>query len=172
MANEEWKSRASGISMLLGASLLWGVAFVAQSAGMEYIGPFTFTAVRSAISAIGLMGMFMLFDRLGISPKTTDRKRLWKAGILLGLIMFFANNLQQVGMLYTSVGKAGFITSLYIVFVPMIGMLVKRRPHPCFGRASPLRLSGCISFRSAAILQWVRATYWSLVARWCLQSIS
>lgn len=130
MANSNLKTKLSGMATLLGASLLWGVAFVAQSAGMEYIGPFTFTTVRSVLAAIGLAGMFLLFDRIGVSPATTDRKRLWKAGLLMGIIMFAANNLQQVALLYTSVGKAGFITSLYIVFVPIIGMFVKRKPHP------------------------------------------
>ena len=66
--------------MLLSASLIWGVAFVAQSAGMEYVGPYTFTAVRSALAALGLGVLIIIFDKTGISPKNTDKKTLWTAG--------------------------------------------------------------------------------------------
>lgn len=129
MANGQQQSKLSGASMLLLASLIWGVAFVAQSAGMEYVGPYTFTAVRSALAALGLGVMILLFDRMGISPKNTDRKLLWRAGLVLGVVMTVASNLQQIGLVTTSAGKAGFITSLYIVFVPVFGLFIKRKPH-------------------------------------------
>jgi drug/metabolite transporter (DMT)-like permease len=130
MTNDELKTKLTGMAILLGTSLLWGVAFVAQSAGMAYIGPFTFTTMRSVLAAIGLAIMILVFDRIGPGPKKIDRRRLWKAGLLLGIIVFVANNLQQVALQYTSVGKGGFITSLYIVFVPIIGIFIKRKPHP------------------------------------------
>lgn len=118
-----------GAMMLLGASLIWGIAFVAQSAGMEYVGPYTFTAVRSALAALGLGVLIIIFDKAGISPKNTDKKTLWTAGILLGVVLAIASNLQQIGLVTTSAGKAGFITSLYIVIVPVFGLFIKRRPH-------------------------------------------
>lgn len=116
--------------MLLSASLIWGVAFVAQSAGMQYVGPYTFTATRSVLAALGLGILILILDKTGMKSKNTDKKVLWRAGIILGVVMTIASNLQQVGLLTTSAGKAGFITSLYIVLVPMFGLFLKRRPHP------------------------------------------
>ena len=116
--------------MLLSASLIWGVAFVAQSAGMQYVGPYTFTATRSILAALGLGVLILILDKTGMKSKNTDKKVLWRAGIILGVVMTIASNLQQVGLLTTSAGKAGFITSLYIVLVPMFGLFLKRRPHP------------------------------------------
>ncbi len=116
--------------MLLSASLIWGVAFVAQSAGMSFVGPYTFTAVRSALAAIGLGILVLILDRTNMKSKNTDKKVLWRAGIILGIVMTIASNLQQIGLVTTSAGKAGFITSLYIVLVPVFGLFIKRRPHP------------------------------------------
>ena len=129
MVEAEQKKRLTGAMMLLSASLLWGVAFVAQSAGMAYVGPYTFTAVRSAFAALGLGVLIVIFDRTGISPQNTDKKVLWRAGIILGIVLTIASNLQQIGLVTTSAGKAGFITSLYIVFVPLCGLFIKRKPH-------------------------------------------
>jgi len=126
----EHKGHGLGAILLLSASLIWGVAFVAQSAGMAYVGPYTFTAVRSALAAVGLGILVFILDRTGVSPKNTDKKVLWRAGIILGIVMTIASNLQQVGLVTTSAGKAGFITSLYIVLVPIFGLFVRRRPHP------------------------------------------
>lgn len=116
--------------MLLSASLIWGVAFVAQSAGMQYVGPYTFTAVRSALAAIGLGILILILDKTSLKSKNTDKKTLWRAGIILGVVMTIASNLQQIGLVTTSAGKAGFITSLYIVLVPVFGLFIRRKPHP------------------------------------------
>lgn len=130
MSHSEHKGHGIGAAMLLSASLIWGVAFVAQSAGMSYVGPYTFTAVRSALAAIGLGILVLILDRTNIKSKNTDKKVLWRAGIILGIVMTIASNLQQIGLVTTSAGKAGFITSLYIVLVPVLGLFIKRRPHP------------------------------------------
>lgn len=129
MTHSEHKGRGIGAALLLSASLIWGVAFVAQSAGMAYVGPFTFTAVRSALAALGLGVLMLIFDRTGLRSKNTDKKLLWRAGILLGVVITIASNLQQFGLMTISAGKAGFITSLYIVFVPVFGLFIKRSPH-------------------------------------------
>lgn len=130
MPHSEHKGHGIGAIMLLSASLIWGVAFVAQSAGMQHVGPYTFTAVRSALAAIGLGILVLILDRTGIQSKNTDKKVLWRAGIILGIVMTIASNLQQIGLVTTSAGKAGFITSLYIVLVPVLGLFIKKRPHP------------------------------------------
>ena len=130
MPASEHKRRLTGMILLLTASMVWGVAFVAQSAGMDYMGPYTFTAVRSAVAALGLGVCVLVFDKLGLSPKNTDKKVLWRAGLTLGVVMTVASNLQQIALVTTSAGKAGFITSLYIVFVPILGLFIKRKPHP------------------------------------------
>lgn len=129
MTHTKRKGHGIGVAMLLSASLIWGIAFVAQSAGMQHVGPYTFTTVRSALAALGLGILILIFDKTGISPKDTDKKTLWKAGILLGVVLAIASNLQQVGLVTTSAGKAGFITSLYIVFVPVFGLFIKHKPH-------------------------------------------
>ena len=130
MPHSEHKGHGIGAVMLLSASLIWGVAFVAQSAGMQYVGPYTFTAVRSALAAIGLGFLILILDKTSLKSKNTDKKTLWRAGIILGVVMTIASNLQQVGLMTTSAGKAGFITSLYIVLVPVFGLFIRRKPHP------------------------------------------
>jgi drug/metabolite transporter (DMT)-like permease len=130
MQHSEHKGHGIGAVMLLSASLIWGVAFVAQSAGMAYVGPYTFTAVRSALAALGLGVLILILDRTNLKSKNTDKTVLWTAGIILGVVMTIASNLQQVGLVTTSAGKAGFITSLYIVLVPVFGLFIRRKPHP------------------------------------------
>ena len=130
MSHSEHKGHGIGAVMLLSASLIWGVAFVAQSAGMQYVGPYTFTAVRSVLAAIGLGILIIVLDRTNMKSKNNDKKVLWRAGIILGVVMTIASNLQQIGLVTTSAGKAGFITSLYIVLVPVFGLFLKRHPHP------------------------------------------
>ena len=133
--------KVGSAALLLIASLIWGVSFVAQSAGMEHIGPFTFTAARSLLAAVVLIPCFLLMDRLGWSP-AADRRITWKAGIILGAILFVGQNLQQVGILYTSVAKAGFITSLYIVLVPIFGFLFHKRVHPALWLCAAIAIVG------------------------------
>lgn len=126
-----------GSGMLLLAALIWGCAFVAQSVAMEHIGPFCFGAMRFAIGGITLLPVMAVSAaarvRRGETIAPSRRCRdLWVGGVLCGGLLFFASSAQQLGLLYTSVGKSGFITALYIVLVPIGGLLVFRR------RLSPL----------------------------------
>lgn len=123
------KQLRSSLLLLLGA-VIWGSAFVAQSVGMDYIGPFTFNAVRSLIGTVSLLPLILILDRRkkksGSSP--AKRKEYIKACLVCGLVLFGATMCQQIGLQYTTVGKAGFITAMYIVLVPVLGVFLGRRP--------------------------------------------
>ena len=125
------KKQIQGSILLLIGTLIWGTAFVAQSVGMDYIEPFTFQTVRSFLAVIALFPVIWLMDKAkdgGKSFKTkwTD-KRLWKTGALCGAALFLASGLQQMGLVHTDAGKAGFITAMYIVLVPVLGLLFKQK---------------------------------------------
>lgn len=116
--------------LLLLAATIWGVAFVAQSVGMEYVGPFTFLASRSVIGAMVLIPYIMLREKKGApnQPGTrSDLKRLIVAGVCCGCLLFGASILQQIGIMYTTVGKSGFITAMYIVIVPIFSIFLKKK---------------------------------------------
>ena len=115
-----------GTLMLLLAALIWGSTFVAQDVGMDLIGPFTFQAIRQIMGFFVLLPVILLRSKANKDPsKSQDRKKerriLLGYGALCGLILFFACNLQQFGLIYTTAGKSGFITALYIVLVPIAG---------------------------------------------------
>ncbi len=113
--------------LLFVAACIWGMAFVSQSKGMDYMGPFTFNGVRSLIGTVSLFAYLM--NRKGAKEKLKQLN--WKitlqAGVMCGLALTLASTLQQIGIKYTTVGKAGFITTLYIIFVPIAGIFFRRR---------------------------------------------
>jgi len=115
-----------GPILLLGATVIWGLAFVAQSVGMDYLGPFSFNSIRFFLGALILIP-FIDFKALK-SAKKIHIKKLIISSLLAGIFLAIASNLQQIGIQFTSVGKAGFITSFYILFVPLLGLLLKRKP--------------------------------------------
>ena len=117
--------------MLFLTAFIWGTAFVAQSVGMDHIGPFTFNAARSFVGGVALLPVIWLFGR-GKSPERraaerAERRTLIVGGVCCGVALCVASNLQQVGIQFTTVGKAGFITALYIVLVPILGLFFHRR---------------------------------------------
>lgn len=123
------KNQLRGSICLLLATFIWGTTFIAQSVGMDLIGPFTFQAVRCALAVVGLMAVIWCFDK---KEKRSFRrewmdKRLWKAGLFCGVPLFLACNLQQVGIVYTTAGKAAFLTAMYIVLVPVLGLFLRRK---------------------------------------------
>lgn len=107
-------------------AVIWGIAFVAQSAGMDYIGPFSFNAIRYGMGSIVLIPVIIVLRKLR-RPKDDSLQDTVKGGILCGLALCAASLFQQFGILYTTVGKAGFITALYIIIVPFYGVLLKRK---------------------------------------------
>ncbi|HPX92698.1 MAG TPA: DMT family transporter [Bacillota bacterium] len=113
------KSRKAHLLLLLTA-FLWGTSFVAQSAGMEHIGPFTFNALRYGVGVLVLLPFIL-------ARKPRLDWRFFRISLLIGLILFVSSSLQQNALLTASAGKAGFITSLYIVLVPVISLLFGRK---------------------------------------------
>ncbi len=120
--------QSSGIIMLTLCALIWGTAFIAQSVGAQYVGPLTFNFSRSILASLFLFPCIFLFDALAgkkLSLWGTEdnaaRHRLLRGGIICGLILTADSLVQQIGMAYTTVGKGGFITSLYIIIVPILG---------------------------------------------------
>ncbi len=117
------------ILLLLVASVVWGLAFVAQSKGSGSVGPFTFTASRFLIGGVALLPIIGVQSLFGTKKKTTAvTKTLWKGGILCGMALAVASVLQQIGIGHTTVGKAGFITALYIIIVPIISIFFRKKP--------------------------------------------
>lgn len=115
--------------LMLLAAAIWGFAFVAQREGMETMGPFLFNTARFFIGTVFLLPIvWYLSKKKKVSTdKETSIKKLWIAGIVAGLFLFTASSFQQVGIQYTTAGKAGFITGLYIFFVPLIGIFFGQR---------------------------------------------
>lgn len=135
--------------LLLLAACIWGVAFVAQSVAMDYVGPFTFSCVRFLLGGIVLLPVIFITSRSGAKRQSPDpavdsdaapvgtiasacsfwhrNRTLIISGILIGIALCIANNFQQVGIITTSAGKAGFITAFYIIFVPILSLLLGKK---------------------------------------------
>jgi drug/metabolite transporter (DMT)-like permease len=135
-----------GNTMLFTTALIWGTSFVAQKAGMDYIGPFTFNGLRSLLGALVLIPVILIMDAQRKKnstqnklekdstedklEKNSSRKTLFIGGLSCGLVLFIGSTLQQHSLLFTTVGKVGFITALYIVIVPILGLFIGRKVRP------------------------------------------
>ena len=114
-------------SLLLLTAAIWGIAFVFQRTAMDHIGPFTFNALRFALGALVMLVIMGVRRQNGRRRGLTGRRALL-SGLFAGLLVFGGATFQQVGIVYTTAGKAGFITGLYIVLVPMLGIFWGHRP--------------------------------------------
>lgn len=127
------KQQIKSSLILLVTATIWGVAFVAQSVGMEYIGPFTFNAIRCVLGGMVLIPVILVLKKKketgAENQEKEDKKTLWMGGIACGVILCIASNLQQFGIMEASVGKSGFFTALYIVMIPVIGIFIGKRPE-------------------------------------------
>ena len=127
---------------LLLAAIIWGFAFVAQTVGMDHVGPFTFQSSRYLLGALTLVPVILLSDsrkkKAGTYHEMTqaEKQTLLKGGLACGVVMTFAASFQQVGLAYTTVGKSGFITSMYIILVPVFGLF--------FHKKVPAKIWGCV----------------------------
>lgn len=136
--------------LLMLAALIWGSAFVAQSVGMDYLGPFSFNCVRSFMGSLVLLPVIWFMDRqkkekeqdAGVKPADTEHRKenlaaegenarngkiLLTGGLCCGVILTLSTSLQQIGIQYTTAGKAGFITALYILIVPLLGIVLGKK---------------------------------------------
>ena len=122
--------------LLILASIIWGCAFVAQNVGMNYIGPWSFSTIRFLIAGFSLLAIIPILDKKRthvIRPKTKEEKmKLLLGSLLCGLALSIGSIVQQIAMLTVPVAKAGFLTTLYVLFVPMITLL--------FGKKIPLKV--------------------------------
>lgn len=125
------KSKFKGPLCLFLCSLFWGMAFAAQSNAMNYMGPYTFVFLRSAITSLVLFSVHPLLVRTRMIPAENreNRASLWKVGALCGVFLVAATLLQQIGLVTTSTAKSGFITALYIVIVPILGLFIGKKPQ-------------------------------------------
>ncbi|NLD20245.1 MAG: DMT family transporter [Clostridiales bacterium] len=151
--------RLKGSLMLLITAFIFGSAFVAQKSGMELLGPLAFSGIRTTMGGFVLIPVIFLMGKLREKKdfleegeekiekteeeKHEERKALIKGGICCGLMLFISSSLQQIGLFYTTTGKAGFITALYVIIVPVLGLLLKRKVRPLvwccvFGAAAGL----------------------------------
>ena len=133
------KTQVRNSFLLLLTAIIWGSAFVAQSVGMEHVEPFTFTFTRSIIGGVVLIPVIVLLRKTDSAAMRRDSqgkdvagikgitKYEWLGGICCGIALCAASNFQQIGMLHTTVGKAGFITALYVVIVPILGLFLRKR---------------------------------------------
>lgn len=148
-----------GNLMLLLTALIWGSSFVAQRTGMDYIGPFTFNGIRSFIGGLALIPVILLMSGkrspnseedseedpekdLSDEQKRKERKTLLIGGIVCGVVLFTAGSLQQIGLVYTTAGKAGFITALYIVLVPVMGVFIGKKVKPILWLCVAMAVAG------------------------------
>lgn len=121
---------ARGNLLLVLTAFIWGVAFVAQKEGGTAVGDFTFNGVRFLLGGGLLAACLPLLDKMGLTRRcdtAESKKAMWLGGVLCGIALWAASNLQQMGLATTSAGKGGFITALYIVLVPIFGMVIGRR---------------------------------------------
>jgi drug/metabolite transporter (DMT)-like permease len=156
------------IIMLWITAAIWGFAFVAQRAGMEFIGPFTFNGIRFLLGSASLVPLifWMKYRKKAPSDKQTN---ILKGGLLAGLVLFIGASLQQAGMVYTTAGKAGFITGFYVVLVPLIGIFIGQHITKLLWAGAFIALAGLylltingpLAFQKGDMLILLSAFFWA-----------
>lgn len=145
------KVQLQSSALLLLATVIWGSAFLSQSIAAQHMGPFTFQTIRCFLAVLAMLPIIAVFDRSKKDGKSFFSrwadKKLWLGGLLCGLPLFLATNLQQMGLHDTDPGKSGFLTAMYIVFVPLIAVFRKEKPSPLIPVSLVLGVAGlyCLS---------------------------
>ena len=127
------KTKVRNSCLLFLTACIWGSSFVAQSVGMDYIGPYTFNCLRFLIGSLVLLPVIFFSRHRKKDQKdrskdrTLQKKEMLCGGIVCGVVLCVASTLQQIGIIYTTAGKAGFLTAMYIVLVPVLGLFLKRK---------------------------------------------
>ena len=141
----QYQNKLKGNLILLLTAFIWGVSFIAQSVGVEEISPLAFNGIRSVLGGVVLLPVIFWLDRSkqkkGIPVQKVD-KNLIIGGIVCGVCLCVASTLQTMGMVYTSPGKSGFLTALYMVIVPILGLFMGKRPRPVILVSVLIALSG------------------------------
>lgn len=138
-------SRLRSDLILLLAAAIWGFAFVAQRLGMDHVGPFTFTAARFTLGCLVLIPYMVLRKRvpqIRSDKSPAERKKILALEVLVGIVLFGGISLQQYGLLFTTAGNAGFITGLYVIFVPLAGLFLGHRMKPVWWAGILLAAAG------------------------------
>lgn len=172
------KKKLMSNTLLLITAVIWGSAFVAQRVGMDYVGPFTFCASRFILATVFLVPVIYFMDRgkkaeqeeRSLEEIALDKKFTLKGGFLCGLALFGGSILQQTGLVFTTAGKAGFITALYIVLIPIFSLALRRRPElkawagVVFGAVGLYLLSISESFTIAFgdLIVLIGAAFWAI----------
>ncbi|MGL4206770.1 MAG: DMT family transporter [Aeromonadaceae bacterium] len=155
--------------MLLLAAAIWGFGFVAQRLGLNFMEPFAFNGIRFLLGSCSLLPLIWWFSRRSEEGASSERS-LTKAGLLAGSVLFIAATLQQVGLLYTTAAKAGFITGLYLILVPILGLLLKHSSGLTTWLGAGMALVGLyllsinddFSMSFGDMLQFIGALFWAV----------
>ncbi len=163
--------RVRGNLLLILTALIWGLAFVAQSAGMDHVGPYTFLCARSVLGGVVLLPVIWISDRK--KPAQTrklapaGRRAMVLGGVCCGTALCVASAFQQTGIQYTTVGKAGFITAMYIVLVPLGGVFLRRRINPLVWVSVALAVAGLYLLCMSGSLAMNRGDLLMLICALC-----
>lgn len=156
--------------MLLAAAAIWGFGFVAQRLGMDFLEPFAFNGVRFLLGSLSLLPLIWWFSRRPSGAQDDRQGSLITAGCIAGGLLFVAATLQQVGLLYTTAAKAGFITGLYLILVPILGLLLRHSSGLMTWLGAVLAVIGLyllsinedFSMSFGDLLQFIGALFWAM----------
>ncbi|MCK5933710.1 MAG: DMT family transporter [Fulvimarina manganoxydans] len=153
--------RTTANLLLLTAGAVWGMGFVAQATAMELVGPWTFIAAKFALAALSVLPFALAEGRRAAAALA---RQAWVAFVVIGLFLFLASITQQIGIVFTSVTNAGFLTGLYVVLTPILGFaLMRARPHPIVWPAALAAFIGIVLLSGGSMTGINRGDVWMIV---------